>query len=153
MKSIKENSGGAIKIIAIVVLIAGIIASILVSANAYNALSWYDEDKAVSSLIIALLVGILISWVIYKLIYGYGELIEYTAENATYLENIEQMMTKLTNIEKTTISQPKIDYAEATPAPMSVATAGNSDEVICPCCGETNSANYMYCQFCGHKLK
>ncbi len=153
MKNIKENSGGAIKVIAIVVLIAGIIVSVVLSANTYKALSWIDENTAGGALLGVLIVGILLSWVIYKLIYGYGELIEYTAESATYLESMEQMMAKLTKSEKETPSQPKPDYAESTPAPMSVVNTGNPNEVICTCCGEINSVRNTYCQTCGHKLK
>ncbi|MCD7804382.1 MAG: hypothetical protein LUH03_04410 [Oscillospiraceae bacterium] len=153
MKNIKENSGGAIKVIAIVVLIAGIIVSIVISANTYKALSWIGENTAGGALFGVLIVGILISWVIYKLIYGYGELIEYTAENGTYLESIEQMMAKLTKDEKAASSQPKTDHVETTPTPMSVVFAGNPNEVICTCCGEINSVKNTYCQTCGHKLK
>lgn len=81
---VKPNSGPAIKGIASAIMWIGCISAILFFV--ILVFFQYELDVAFVTASIVFGVGCLISWLSTRLLYGFGELVQFTAETATYLE-------------------------------------------------------------------
>ena len=104
-------------------------------------------------------IGFLTSWISSFFLYGFGELIDKTAENAENTKKlIELMQTQQsqqfvqTPVPPATPVQPVSsspfdDYSSVTP--INVNTAEN----ICPVCRFVNPKDNIFCSSCGAKLK
>lgn len=86
-----KNIGEKIKKVAtIFTTVFGLIGSILLGIGAYNLCAadylFIDDDFAILIGIIAFLIGVLLFWLSSFLIYGFGELIELSADISYMLE-------------------------------------------------------------------
>ena len=97
--------------------------------------------------------GFLLSWIGSFFLYGFGELIDKTAENAKYTRRISDFLEsqrilatgKLYN-QNNTVTQENVQKADD-------ATAQEKSTCACPNCGTENDDSFCYCTFCGNKLK
>lgn len=86
---IKHNSGKAIQGIAIVIMLIGMLSSLLFAIMIGGAVSNIPGMEEAGGVLIGVLVftvGCLLSWIGTRMLKGFGEIVEYTAETATYLE-------------------------------------------------------------------
>ena len=90
---IKENSGKSIQAISMLIMIMGIISSLLVAVFVSRlAYEITDFEPGVCAFVgfVVFGIGCFFSWTITQFIHGFGELVEYTAEAATYWEVIKE---------------------------------------------------------------
>lgn len=91
--NIKENSGENIQAISKLMMIMGIILSLLVavfvSRTAYE-ITDFESGMCAFVGFIVFGIGCFFSWATAQIIRGFGELVEYTAEAATYLEIMKE---------------------------------------------------------------
>ncbi len=154
MRTIKPNCGGSIKGVADVVFAIGAIASVI-GGLAILVLAASD-DSFFSGLIAGVIVagvGCLISWLSTLALRGYGELIMYTAENASHLEEIENLLAQ--NAQGTA---PAPNSVNAAPVRNTVSetptktTPDSTGTVYCGVCGAKNYYKNQVCVNCGHVL-
>ncbi len=126
-----DNIGGKIKTLATVVTIIGIVASVI--AGLYFMI---EEEFGLGLVII--IVGALSSWIGSFLLYGYGELIEKTAEIA--------QNTRRSGIATTSASVPM------SIPPRTNTTTSQTKKKTCPSCLREVSPYDSACRFCGQKL-
>ncbi|MCD8106722.1 MAG: hypothetical protein LUE20_02005 [Oscillospiraceae bacterium] len=87
MKSIKQNCGKSIQGVANVIFAIGVVIAVI-EGIIVLAIAIRLDEIGIGFALCAVVVGVgcLISWVSTLLLRGFGELVWYTAENATYLE-------------------------------------------------------------------
>ncbi len=154
MRTIKLNCGGSIKGVADVIFAIGAIASVIGAIVMLVFL--INEDSFFAGLGAGILIaggGCLISWLSTLALRGYGELIMYTAENATYLEEIERLLAQ--NAQGTTSASGAGNVVPAKNTAVEVAaqtTPAGSSTVYCGVCGAKNYYKNQVCVNCGHVL-
>lgn len=91
---IKENCGKSIKSLANAILVIGIILSFLPCIVIVVVAIFFGEQNETMIAtwlpisILSLLIGVFFSWILSCIFNGFGELIQYTAECSSYLEEI-----------------------------------------------------------------
>lgn len=130
-----DNVGEKIKGVAVVWLIIGILASIVIGFASIE-----------SGGLLFLAVGVLSSWVTALFLYGFGELIESTAENKRINRRILAALTgeALDDVKKDLQQESALEegvHNEALPQRQ------------CPHCGLTHDFDYPKCPGCGHRYK
>lgn len=137
---IKPNSGGIIKGIAETIKWIGYIGFsllfVLIFFLAPLFLRW-DFGVAFFVGLLVLGVGCLISWLSTRLLQGFGELVQYTAEAASYLEHIAAQRPEMA--------------AETDPKPAAPSPSRPSSKSFWRCakCGYENDASASVCEYCG----
>lgn len=130
-----NNVGEKIKGVAVIWFVLSLIASVILGLA-----------TAESGGILFLLIGVVVSWVTALFLYGFGELIESTAENKRINRRILASLTgeNLDDVKKTLAKE---TAEEDIPA----------DEELpqreCPECGFKHDFDYPKCPACGHKYK
>lgn len=130
-----NNVGEKIKGVAVIWFVLSLIASVILGLA-----------TAESGGILFLIIGVVVSWVTALFLYGFGELIESTAENKRINRRILAALTgeKLDDVKKTLAKE---TAEEDIPA----------DEALpqreCPKCGFKHDFDYPKCPACGHGYK
>ncbi|MCD7784840.1 MAG: hypothetical protein LUH18_04575 [Oscillospiraceae bacterium] len=95
MNNVKENSGKIIKTIAMIVLVMGVVISVGSGIAPLAVLGGMLGGVGFALGFVAFIVvaglGSLSAWITSTFIRGFGEIVLYTAESATYLEAIEKL--------------------------------------------------------------
>ncbi len=184
MKRFKPNHGYEVQTIADIVfkVFAGIsiVAAIVIFGFACAA---SDGEFVVVfvGLILAIIVGgigCLAAWLATLLLRTYGEIVQYTAENASYLEEIDNKLSQIIPDQTPASGKkapapavaPRVTPAPASPTPTQApsssgasGTAGTSGGthmtshanygvVYCGVCGAANHAANTKCVICGRPL-
>ncbi len=85
---IKTNSGKAIQGISAAIMLIGVLFSLLLAGMVGIVVLDITDEGVVGFLLGAVVftIGCLLSWIETRVLRGFGEIVEYTAETAVYLE-------------------------------------------------------------------
>ncbi|MCC8196744.1 MAG: zinc finger Ran-binding domain-containing protein [Ruminococcus sp.] len=152
MKSIiKSNSGDSIKNVASAVLGIGIFVSFVAGCVPAVTFSKLGRGGVAALLFVLILVGgSLIAGVIYVFLNGFGEIVQYTAESATYLETIKGSLAQ-TNHSTGETEKTVADVVKSITATKSNSTSSNM--IKCEVCGTMNHYRNKACISCGHSFE
>ncbi|MCC8059452.1 MAG: hypothetical protein LIO81_01195 [Clostridiales bacterium] len=170
----KKNSGDDIQALASIMMAIGVVISGIIAFGLYKL----DDDFTGVSIVV-FLIGCFLSWASTVIIRGFGELVQYTAEAATYLEALSG---------QTPISEDMDDYGEKTEVRKAETEKtednesegqkdsdiktnplkdGNFDDTkridikpepaaensrVCKRCGKIQEKSNQFCWYCGEKL-
>lgn len=135
-------------ILGLITMIGGAAASSIMGSNGVGVAG----VTGVFGGILIWIVGFLSSWIGSFFLYGFGELIDKTAENAQNTKRIADLMS----MGQVMPSQPPVNVnIPQAPAPVRApapAPAPAFTGVICPSCGAKNESGSGFCVNCGSKL-
>lgn len=98
--------------------------------------------------------GFLLSWIGSFFLYGFGELIDKTAENAKYTRRISDFLES-----QRILATGKLYNQNNTGAQQNIQETGIDVPVkehhncVCPNCGTENDDSFVFCTSCGNRLK
>lgn len=141
-----SNIGGKIKVLAVVLTIAGICGSVCMGVEIMDS---YYGDETYGLLV--MIIGSLLSWVLSFTIYGFGEIITHLKRSN---EIQEAILRKLNNPSAPTSTG---DYTTTAYAPVKDTYAHHTSNTQNPSqgwtcsCGTVNSPDGLYCTYCRNK--
>lgn len=175
MKKTFENIGQLIIRMAVWIFAIEVIAAFVGGI----AIMYVDESMIVVGLL-TIVLGLLVSWVSFCLLVGYGELINRTCENEGHNRQILQLMMDMKKNEDSREPISKIVGTQVAKQPQSAENANDSllaqpsekpktDETldkdipvvaeivdgmkVCPKCGRSQKADRSVCWKCGQKFE
>lgn len=135
---IKPNSGAVIQGIAKVFMWIGIVGSAILAMSAGLAVGSSNVLLGLLIGVVIIGIGALISWLSTRLLQGFGELVQYAAETASYLKVLAAAQ------------QPaKPFYQAASTAPPSTSKPSSKSFWRCAKCGFENGEHISVCEYCG----
>ena len=146
-----SNIGGKIKGVAVAEAVTGIIASIIVGIVLIANSSHSNPTAAMGWGI--MIGGSIASWLNSFILYGFGELIEKTAETKTEINNIYKILADNKSNSKPNsqsdvrlFQEPKPAYSTSAPTTKQ-SSSGTGWK--CKECGHSNDTIRQFCQMCG----
>ena len=153
-----SNIGGKIKVLAVVMCILGMVASlaigvIVIIGGGFLRFSGSYGSAGTAATIVGILIiifGCLFSWIGSFVLYGYGELIAKMMETADNTRNmLFAMQQKGGGSPSGFAPVPPFPEPPVQPQPEMNIAAG---PVTCPSCGAVNSPDVNFCVNCGNPL-
>lgn len=150
------NIKGKIALFAILLFIAGLIASLLVGGMILFA---GDNAATIITGLLVLLLGSLASWGVSLLVYGFGQIVENSNQTVRKLQGLEAQVRMLREANPPAMPDAPVRQQSAPaampdapvrvpPAVVKPAPARPEDKWKCPACGAWNRGS-VFCSGCG----